>query len=275
LEVRIFPGTRFETQTDKTLKRCVVDKNVILEVQNLSKHFGGIRAVDKVDMKLYNKEIIAIVGDNGAGKSTLIKTISGVHKKDGGKFLVSGVEVDINNPIDAKKYGIETVYQDEGVISILDASANLFLGRESLRKDFFGKVFKFLDYKYMRNETIKLIDRFGVELKDVNAELSNLSGGQRQTITVGRAAYWGGKIIILDEPTNNLGVKQERRVIDLIMRLRDEYEVSVIIISHNIEHVLELVDRIVVLRNGCKVGEKFKNDTSRNEIVSMITGVAI
>ena len=250
-------------------------ENVILEVQDLSKHFGGIRAVDKVDLKLYNKEIIAIVGDNGAGKSTLIKTISGVHKKDGGKILVSGVEVDIDNPINAKKYGIETVYQDEGVISILDASANLFLGREPLRKDFFGRVFKFLDYRYMRNETVKLLERFGIELKDVNAELSNLSGGQRQSIIVGRAAYWGGKIIILDEPTNNLGVKQERRVLDLIMRLRDEYEVSVIIISHNIEHVFELVDRIVVLRNGCKVGEKFKNDTSRNEIVSMITGVGV
>ena len=167
-------------------------ENVILEVQDLSKHFGGIRAVDKVDLKLYNKEIIAIVGDNGAGKSTLIKTISGVHKKDGGKILVSGVEVDIDNPINAKKYGIETVYQDEGVISILDASANLFLGREPLRKDFFGRVFKFLDYRYMRNETVKLLERFGIELKDVNAELSNLSGGQRQSIIVGRAAYWGG-----------------------------------------------------------------------------------
>ncbi|MBM3707909.1 MAG: sugar ABC transporter ATP-binding protein [Actinobacteria bacterium] len=251
-----------------------MEKKVVLEVKELSKHFGGIKAVDKVNLKLFEKEIIAIVGDNGAGKSTLIKTISGVYKKDEGKIFVSGVEVEINDPINAKECGIETVYQDEGVISILDAPANLFLGREPLRKDFLGRAFKFIDYKYMRDETIKLLDRFGIELKDINAELSNLSGGQRQTITVGRAAYWGGRIIILDEPTNNLGVKQERRVLDLIKKLRDEYEVSIIVISHNIEHVFELVDRIIVLRNGSKVGERLKKETSRNEIVSMITGVA-
>lgn len=251
-----------------------MERNIVLEVNGLSKYFGGIKAVNNVDFKLYDKEIIAIVGDNGAGKSTLIKTISGVYKKDAGKIFVNGKEAYIDNTIDAKKYGIETVYQDEGMVSILDASANLFLGREKLRNDFLGKLFKFLDYKYMRKETIKLLDRFGIELKDVDAEVSNLSGGQRQTITVGRAAYWGGKIIILDEPTNNLGVKQERRVLDLVRRLRDEYGVAIIVISHNIAHVFELVDRIIILRNGEKIGERIKDQTNTNEIVSMITGVA-
>lgn len=251
-----------------------MENKIILEVKDLSKYFGGIKAVDNVDLKLYENEIIAIVGDNGAGKSTLIKTVSGVYKKTSGEIYINGEKAKIENPVDAKKYGIETVYQDGGLIPILNSAANLFLGREKLQNNILGKLFKFLDYRYMREETVNLLKRFGIELKDIDAELNNLSGGQRQSVVIGRAAYWGGKIIILDEPTNNLGVKQERAVMDLIKRLRDEFHVSIIIISHNINHVFELVDRIIVLRNGKKVGERLKSKTNTNEIVSMITGVA-
>jgi len=135
-------------------------------------------------------------------------------------------------------------------------------------------VFRLVDYRYMRDETVKLLDRIDIRLQDINAEVSALSGGQRQSVVVGRAVYWGSKIIILDEPTNNLGVKEERKIIELIKNLRDKHEMSVIVISHNINHVFELVDRIIVLRNGEKVGERIKSETSINKIVSMITGVA-
>ena len=247
---------------------------IILNVENLTKRFGGIVANHNIDMKLYEKEIIAIVGDNGAGKSTLIKAISGIYEPDGGQIYIRGEKAEIHNPIDAKKYGIETVYQDEGLIRLFNPSMNLFLGRERLRTNIFGTLFRLVDYKYMRNETEKLLERIDIRLKDINAEVSALSGGQRQSVVVGRAVYWGSKIIILDEPTNNLGVKEERKIIDLIKTLRDKHDMSVIVISHNINHVFELVDRIIVLRNGEKVGERLKKETNTNEVVSMITGVA-
>jgi len=249
-------------------------EKVILEVKELCKYFGGIRAVNKVNMKLYKGEIIAIVGDNGAGKSTLIKTISGVYKKDGGEIYINGEKADINNPIDARNYGIETVYQDQGVISIYNASLNLFLGREKLQDNILGKLFKVIDYKYMRKETAKLLKSIKIELKDIDSELINLSGGQRQSVAVGRAVYWGGKILIFDEPTNNLGAKQEKKIIELIKKIRNEYDISIIVITHNIAHVFELVDRIIILRNGEKIADRIKDETNSNEVVSLITGVA-
>lgn len=249
-------------------------KRVVLEAKKLSKYFGGIKAVNGVDLKLYEGEIIAIVGDNGAGKSTLIKTISGVYKKTSGQIYINGKEVDINSTLDSRRNGIETVYQSEGALDSFDAPANLFLGREKLQNNLLGKLFKIMDTRYMKKETEKMLERVGVKLKDLSADVSNLSGGQRQSVIVGRAVYWGGKILIFDEPTNNLGPEQQRRVIDLIKRIRDEYNVSIIVISHSISHVFELADRIVVLRNGVIVGERLKKDTNPNEIVSIITGVA-
>jgi len=246
---------------------------VVLEVRSLCKYFGGVRAVDELNLKVYEGEIIAIVGDNGAGKSTCIKAISGVYKINRGEIYINGEKVTINNPKDARRYGIETVYQDESVVTNFDASHNLFLGREKVRSDILGRLFRFLDRKYMKEEARKLLEKIGISLKDVDASLRNLSGGQRQSVVVGRAVYWGGKILIFDEPTNNLGVRQERKVIELIKRIRDAYNVSIIVISHNIAHVFELVDRIIVLRNGEKVGEKIKDETDPNQIVSMITGV--
>jgi ABC-type sugar transport system ATPase subunit len=246
---------------------------VVLEVKKLSKYFGGLKAVDGVDLKLYEKEIIAIVGDNGAGKSTLIKTISGVYKKTGGQIYINGKEVDINSTVESRRNGIEVVYQSEGTLDSFDAPSNLFLGREKLLDNFLGKVFRIMDTRYMKKEAEGLLNRVGVEIKNISADVSDLSGGQRQSIVVGRAVYWGGNILIFDEPTNNLGARQQINVISLIKRIRDEYGVSIIVISHNISHVFELVDRIVVLQNGKKIGERLKKDTNPTEIVSMITGV--
>ena len=251
-----------------------MERKPVLVVKKLCKYFGGIRAINNIDLELFENEIIGIVGDNGAGKSTLIKTISGLYERNAGHIYINDEEADIHNPNDARRYGIETVYQDQGLIPIFDASSNLFLGRETLRRNILGKVFKFVDDKYMKDKTSKLLESLGITLKDMKSEVFNLSGGQRQTIVIGRAVYWGGKILFFDEPTNNLGVKQERKVLDLIKKLRDEFKVSIVIISHNIAHIFELVDRIVVLRNGEKVSERAKDDTNPNEIVSMITGVA-
>jgi ABC-type sugar transport system ATPase subunit len=251
-----------------------LERKVVLEVKGLSKYYGGIKAVENVDFKLYEGEIVAIVGDNGAGKSTLIKTISGVLKKHSGSIFVNGKEVDINSRDTAKKFGIETVFQEQTLIQNFDAAGNLFLGREKIVNNRIGKFFKILDYKYMRKETVTLFKKLGVGIKDITAQVRNFSGGQRQGVIVGRAVYWGGNIIIFDEPTNNLGVNEQRIVLDLILKLRDEHNVAILIISHNLYHVFEIVDRIIVLRNGEKVGERIKTETNQNEIVSLITGLA-
>ena len=250
-----------------------MERKIILEVKNLKKYFGGIKAVDGIDMKLYEGEIIAIVGDNGAGKSTLIKTISGIHKKDSGEIYINGENVNITNARSARKNGIETVYQDQKLVAKFDTAENLFLGREKITENVIGKFLRVLDFKYMKKEAEKLLKRVGIKLKEVDAPVRYLSGGQRQGIIVGRAVYWGGRIVIFDEPTNNLGVKQEKKVIGLIKRIRDKYNVSIIVITHNIAHVFELVDRIIVLRNGKIVGDRIKRNTNPNEIVSMITGL--
>lgn len=246
----------------------------VLETINLRKSFGGIQAVNNVNIKLYENEILAIVGDNGAGKSTLIKIITGVYKKDDGKICIEGKEAKIKNTIDARRCGIETVYQDKGLIQVLDASSNLFLGREKFQENILGKLFKFLDMKYMKQETKELYKRFGLEIMNLDEKVNLLSGGQQQSLVVGRAVYWGGKIIIFDEPTNNLGVGEQNKAIDLIKQVRKNSKASFIIITHNLYHVFEIADRIIVLRNGLVVGERIKNKTTRNEIISMITGLA-
>ena len=248
-------------------------KNIVLEVKNLKKYFGAIKAVDDISFKVYSKEIIAIVGDNGAGKSTIIKTISGILRKDHGKLYINGKEVEIKSPRVARKYGIETVYQDQKLVGSFSPAENLFMAREKLVGNAFGKFFKFLDFDFMEKEVYELLKTLGISIEDLNSSVKSLSGGQRQAIVIGRAVYWGGKILIFDEPTNNLGVKQERKVIELIKKIRDEFDVSIIVISHNISHVFELVDRIIVIRNGKIVGEKIKEKTNPNEVVSMITGV--
>lgn len=250
-----------------------MERKVVLEVKNIKKYFGGVKAVNGVSMKLYKKEIIAIVGDNGAGKSTFIKIISGAYKKDEGEIYKNRVKININNPADSKRYGIETVYQDGALVPHFTAYLNLFLGREKLQDNIMGKLFKALNFKYMKKETAKVLKDIGVILPDTNEKVRNLSGGQRQSIMVGKAVYWGGDVLIFDEPTNNLGVEQERRIIELIKKVRDRFDISVIIISHNIAHVFELVDRIIVLRNGKVVGERIKDKTNPNEVVSLITGV--
>ena len=212
------------------------DREIVLETIALKKHFGGVIVIDKVDMKLYKNEILAIVGDNGAGKSTLIKCISGAYQEDSGEIYFEGKPIKIRNTSDAKRLGIETVYQDKVLITVIDAPSNLFLYREKLRDGFIlGKIFKFLDESYMRKETEKFLAKVGEKIQDTRAPTSSLSGGQQQMIAVARALYWSAKILIFDEPTNNLDTKEQKRAIERILTIRNNHtEVSIIVISHNL-----------------------------------------
>lgn len=247
-------------------------KQVILRVVNLSKHFGGIKAVDNVSLEFYKGEIVGIVGDNGAGKSTLIKMISGAYERDSGEIYLDGQKINVKNTSEAIKLGIETVYQSNTLVDHLDAPKNFFLGRERVTENIWGRLFGFLDIKGMRQDTLETLRKLKIDLKDINTPVKFLSGGQRQSVVVGRAAYWKGKVIILDEPTNNLGVQEQREVLKLVQSIRDEYGITFIMISHNLEHVFGIADRIVVMRGGRVVGVKKTLETTKNEIVSLITG---
>jgi ABC-type sugar transport system ATPase subunit len=246
----------------------VTGKNCILEVKNLSKSYGGIKAVDNVSFKLYEGEVLAVLGDNGAGKSTLLKIISGAITADRGEIFVNQKKVKIESPIDSIKLGIEMVYQDLALINSLNVYQNLFLGREIIKR---VGPFKLLDKKRMRAITNELLKSTGIHLENVEKNVSDLSGGQRQSIVISKAIHWGNKIIILDEPTAALGVKESNEVLKLIKSVSTK-GISEIIITHNMKQAFSVADRIMVLHLGQVVGIKKKNETNVDEIVKMITG---
>jgi len=250
------------------------EKNIILQAKGLSKHFGGVCALDNVDIELYRGEVLGIVGDNGAGKSTLIKIISGVYKKDKGEIYLDGEKVEINSPGDAKLLGIETVYQDLALVDEFDVPANIFLGREIVYKNFLGKLLRFLNNKKMYEESKNLMDNLNINLGNLSREILYYSGGQRQAVSLSKILYWGKKIAILDEPTAALGVREGQKALELVRTLK-EHGLSIIIISHNLQHVFSIVDRIMVLRRGKRVGVKNSHEVSANDIVSMITGAEV
>ena len=207
----------------------------ILEAKGLVKVFGRVVGLDGVDLALYPGEVLGIIGDNGAGKSTLIKCLTGAEIADAGTIELDGVPVRFKSPQDAKDVGIETVYQNLAVAPALDVASNLYLGRELRKKGILGSVFRQLDTKGMRQRTRDQLERLGIStLQDVTAAIENLSGGQRQAVAVARAAAFGSKVVVLDEPTAALGVRESNQVLELVKRLRDN-GTPVIIISHNIE----------------------------------------
>ncbi len=246
----------------------------ILEVKNINKNFGGIAALQDVSFELKKNEILGIVGDNGAGKSTLIKIISGVHKKDSGKIYYNNELVEINNPMDAKKIGIETVYQDLALANELDITANIFIGRELTLFGRFGKFVGIMDFKKMFKKAEELLEKLKTDIPNIRRSVRYLSGGQRQAVALGKVVFWGKKIVILDEPTAALGVNESENALKLIKSLKD-HGISVIIISHNLQHVFTIVDRIMVLRKGEKVGIVDAHVTNQDEVVSMITGLKV
>jgi fructose transport system ATP-binding protein len=243
----------------------------ILQARALVKRFGHVVALNGVDFELYPGEITAIIGDNGAGKSTLIKTLSGAFQPDEGEILLDGEHVRFRSPLDARRAGIETVYQDLAVAPSLDIAANIFLGRELRRSGPVGYLLRALDKRTMRREAARHFSELKIGIPSIGQAVENLSGGQRQGVAVARAAAWGRRLVIMDEPTAALGVKETRQVLDLILRVR-ERGLPVILISHDMPHVFELADRIQIMRLGKRVAVVTPQTHSMPEAVAIMTG---
>jgi simple sugar transport system ATP-binding protein len=240
----------------------------LLEARGLVKHYGSVLALDGASFTAYPGEVVALIGDNGAGKSTLVKTLSGVIRPDAGQILVGGSPVSFSSPLDARSYGIETVYQDLALAPDLDAAANLHLGREIYR---WFRPLHVLNKTEMRRRAVAAFADLGVELPDVTAPVATLSGGQRQSVAVARAVAYASQIIFMDEPTAALGVVQRERVLDNIRRVRDR-GISVVLISHNMPEVLAVSDRVEVLRMGRRVARFTAAETTIEQLVGAMTG---
>ena len=243
----------------------------VLAVRHAEKRFGAVHALKGVSLEAFRGEVLALLGDNGAGKSTLVKCISGVYPLDGGAILLDGEATALYSPAAARRAGIETVYQDLALFDNLTPAHNFYCGREIAFPAWLPQGLRFLRGRAMEREAAEVLDRLKVKLPSLGAPVALMSGGQRQAIAVARAAAFSRKVVILDEPTAALGLRESRKVIDLIAQLRAE-GAAVILITHNMEHVIELADRAIVLRQGRKVGELKPGRANQKELVSMIVG---
>lgn len=243
---------------------------VILRTEGLTKHYGGVEALNDANFELFDGEHIAIVGDNGAGKSTFVRQITGVEQPTSGKIFFDGEEVSFNSPLDAREAGIEAVFQNLALANDLDVPANIFLGRE---ETYFNLgPFSFLNEKKMLQKAQEGLDRTGVKIPDLSITIGNMSGGQRQCVAISRSAAFASKMIIMDEPTAALGVQETTQVENIIRNLKEQ-GIPLILVSHNLRQVFNLVDRIVVFRRGRIAGILDAKNTDGNEVVSLITGV--
>ena len=262
--------------TDAAAPSPVVEdmRTPILRARRLVKTFGRVVGLDGVSLELYPGEVLAIIGDNGAGKSTLIKCLTGAEIPDEGEIFLDGKPVDFKRPQDARAAGIETVYQNLAVSPALDVAANLFLGREERKKGILGSVFRVVDQKGMRQKARDELKALGIStLQDVTVPVENLSGGQRQAVAVARAAAFGSKVVVLDEPTAALGVRESNQVLELIRNLRDR-GIPVILISHNMPHVFDVADRIHIQRLGKRAATITPETHSMTDAVAIMTGAA-
>ncbi|MXX91072.1 MAG: sugar ABC transporter ATP-binding protein [Boseongicola sp. SB0677_bin_26] len=245
-----------------------MDAAKVLNVIGLTKSYGGLTAVDDVSFEVFEGEILALVGDNGAGKSTLVKALAGAQPPDGGRIEVNGELRQLNSPRDASEAGIGCLHQGLGLVDTLNVPENVFLGRELLTRLLL--VIPQLDHRQMRERTIELLAGFGISLPRLNDPVIRLSGGQRQTVAISRLLLQDVRLVVMDEPMAALGVEEGRRVLDLVRTMRDR-GISVIIISHNLEHVFQLADRIAIMKNGRLIGVVNAAATTRDEVVRLIT----
>jgi fructose transport system ATP-binding protein len=246
----------------------------VLQARGITKSYGHVQALRSVDLELHAAEVLGLVGDNGAGKSTLIKILSGAVQPDSGEILVDGRPVQLRSPVEARHHGIETVYQDLAVVPMMDIAENLFLGREQRAPGALGAVMHFINKRYMRRRAEEQLRSLNIGIKSVRQRVETLSGGQRQGVAVGRAVAFGRHIVIMDEPTAALGVRESRGVVDLIRRINAQ-GLSVILISHNMPQVLEVTHRIMVLRHGERVGVVRTAETDMARVVRLITGAEV
>ena len=242
----------------------------LLSVRNLTKTFGGLIAVDSVSFDVARGEVVGLLGDNGAGKSTLIKCVSGVHAAEAGEIVFDGRPVAFASPMDARRAGIETIYQDLALANNLDVGANIFLGREVRTRRLAGLVHT-LDDRHMREESRQTLDSLQIRFPTLTEPIEKLSGGQRQAVAIARAVYWDARLMIMDEPTNNLGVPEQHKVLELIRTLKDR-GVPVILITHVLPDVFAVTDRVVVMHRGRKVAEKTTARTNAEELVQYMVG---
>jgi D-xylose transport system ATP-binding protein len=245
----------------------------VLALEGVSKSFGPVQALEDVDFEVHAGEVVALVGDNGAGKSTLVKVVAGIHPADAGRILFEGQPARITGPKDAVALGIATVYQDLALCDNLDVVENLFLGREEVLSGP-GEVLFVLDETAMEHRSHQLLERLAVTIVNLRAEVGTLSGGQRQQVAIARSLLGDPKLVILDEPTAALGVRQTAQVLALIKRLREEGH-GVLVVSHNLADVFEVADRIFVLRLGKEAGDFKSGETSQDEVVAAITGARV
>jgi simple sugar transport system ATP-binding protein len=251
----------------------VTDEPPLYEARDIQKRFGRVQALRDASFELRPGEVHALVGDNGAGKSTLIKTMAGVLQPDVGELRLAGTPVTIGSPREARALGIETVYQDLSLADHLDASANLFLGREELLPGPLGWL-GLLDKRAMRRRATEELRRLKIGVQSVQQPVRGLSGGQRQAIAVARAIAWGTKIVIMDEPTAALGVRESKQVLDLIKEVRS-HGIGVILISHNIPETFAVADRFTVMRLGRTIATLRTSESSLETIVRLITGMEV
>jgi fructose transport system ATP-binding protein len=243
----------------------------VLQARGLVKRYGHVTALDGADFDLLPGEVLAVIGDNGAGKTSLIKALTGALQPDEGEMLLDGEPVRFRDPLEARRHGIETVYQDLAVAASLDIATNMFLGREVRKPGVLGKVFRMLDKKHMRAESAKHMAELKIGLRSLTQPVESLSGGQRQGVAVARAVAWASHVVVMDEPTAALGVKESGQVLDMIRRVRDG-GTPVVLISHNMPHVFEIADRVHIQRLGRRVAQIKPADHSMAEVVAIMTG---
>ncbi len=246
----------------------------VLEVAGVTKRFGAVAALRDVSLSLRAGEVLGLVGDNGAGKSTLVNIMSGALRPDEGSIAVDGVEHRFSSPADARAAGLETVFQNLALVPTLNIVDNVYLRRELYLGGPLGRALRLMNRRAMRQETARGFERLGVTLPPLKSKVGALSGGQRQAVAIGRAVMWGSHIVMLDEPTAALGVKQTELVLTLIERLKD-HGIAVILVSHNMQHVLRVADRVAVMRLGRKVADlDVEKTTTGTDLVALITGAA-
>lgn len=247
-----------------------ITDEIVLKTEDLTKHYGGVHALEGADFELRKGEHVAIMGDNGAGKSTFVRQITGVEQRTRGKVWLYGEEVNFAGPLEAREAGIETVFQSLALADDLDVPDNIFLGREITRWDWLGP-FRLLDYKAMRQATLEGLEKTAVKIPNIRNTIRNMSGGQRQCVAIARTASFHSRLTIMDEPTAALGVQETAQVENIIKTLKEQGE-PLILISHNMRQVMDLVDRIVVFRRGRIVANLQKEETDGTDVVAYITG---
>lgn len=243
----------------------------VLEARHVTKSFGAVVALADASVSLRPREVLGLVGDNGAGKSTLLKILSGVIMATSGEILIDGRQVQLRRPQDAMEAGIETVYQDLALVDTMTAYQNVYLGREELSRNPLKRMLNLVDDRAMRERAREVLNSLAVKIPSINVSVKSMSGGQRQCLAIARALLWGRRIVILDEPTAALGVRETEQVLEVIRDLR-KHDVSVVVVSHNMQQLMSVADRITVMRLGRSIATRTVRDTQVSEIVALITG---